>query len=165
MGGFSVSAGGKSFGADGDPRNEALNLHSLEELLANGLTEQLGESAFELTQEGFDYEVPAGVNQSPQPVFPILTPANDPHVTQIMKAAVAGDGQVMLVAYMGGDTLQAGATAWESGGDRRTVACWKSVVRESVEKGLLLQMSEEVFIVSHLGYLWTDTLNAKEAEG
>jgi hypothetical protein len=164
LGGFSVSAGGKSFGADGDPRQEALNLHSLDELLMNGLAEQLGESVFELTQEGFDYEVPDGVVQTPQPEFPIITPANDPHVKQILKAAVAGDGQVMLMAYLGGDTLQAGGAAWESGGDRRTVARWKSVLREGVEKGLLLQRSDEIYCVSHLGYLWTDALNARETE-
>jgi hypothetical protein len=164
LGGFSVRAGGKSFGADGDARQEALNLHSLDELLMHGLAEQLGESVFELTQDGFDYEVPDGVIQTPQPDFPIMTPANDPHVKQILKAAVAGDGRIILVAYLGGDTLQAGGTAWESGGDRRTVARWKSVLRESAEKGLLLQNSDVFYCVSHLGYLWTDALNASEAE-
>lgn len=163
LGGFSVSAGGKSFGADGDPRAEALNLHCLEELVAKGLAEQPGESLYELTQEGFDYEVPSGVAQAPQPVFPTLTSANEPHAKEFMKAAVSGDGHVMFVPYMGGDTLQAGGKAWESGGDRRTVARWKAVLRELVDTGLLFHRSDESYSVSHLGYLWIDTLNTEEA--
>ena len=161
LGGFSVSAGGQSFGADGDPRQEALNLHSLGELLTHGLAERLGRDVFELTQAGFDYEAPEGVIQTPEPDFPVVTPANDSHIKQILKAAVAGDGQVMLAAYLGGDTLRAGGAAWESGGDRRTVVRWKSVLREGVGKGLLYQRSDEIYSVSHLGYLWTDTLNVR----
>ncbi len=163
LGGFSVSAGGKSFGADRDPRAEALNLHCLEELVVNGLAEQRGESLYELTQEGFDYEVPSWVAQAPKPVFPTLTSANEPHAKQLMKAAVSGNGHVMLVAYLGGDTLQAGGEVWESGGDRRTVARWKSVLRELAETGLIMHRSEQSYTVSHLGYLWTDSLNATEA--
>jgi|GEM_PF-3064563 len=162
LGGFSVSAGGKSFGSNGDPRQEALNLHSLDELLMNGLAEQIGTTVFELTQEGFDYEGPDGVLETHQPDFPIITPANDHYVKQILKAAVAGDGEVTFLAYIGGHTLRAGGAAWESGGDRRTVARWKSVLREGVGKKLLVQSSEEIFCVSHLGYLWTDALNARD---
>lgn len=164
LGGFSVSAGGKSFGADDDPRIEALNLHCLEELLANGLAEQSGDSIFELTQEGFDYEVPEGVIQLSKPDFPSITLANDPYAKQILKAAAASDGQVILVAHSGGNTLQAGGTTLESGGDRQTVARWKSVLREIVEKGLVLQKSDIIYCVSHLGYLWTDALNVHEQE-
>jgi hypothetical protein len=163
MGGFSVSAGRRTFGSEGDPRTIALNLHCLDELIMSALAERQSESLFVLTQEGFDYEVPAGVTQAPAPEFPQLTAANSPLAEEIMQGAVAGNGRIMSVAYMGGHSLQAGACGWESGGDRRTVARWNSVLRELIDKGLLLPRSQEVYIVSHLGYLWTDNRIAKQA--
>jgi hypothetical protein len=163
MQGFSVSAGNRSFGPDGDPRTIALNIHCLEELVLSGLAERQGEALFVLTQEGFDYQVPAGVAQAASPQYPELTPANVPLAQEIMQGAVAGNGRVMSAGWLSGHSLQAGGRSWESGGDRRTVARWKSVLGELVEKGLLLPRSEQVYIVSHVGFLWTDALNAKQA--
>jgi len=161
MGGFSVTAGGQSFGPDGDPRTVAVNIHCLQELVVKGLAEQPSESAFVLTQEGFDYVVPAGVAQAPQPQLPNLTQANLPLAKDIMQAAVAGNGRVYSSASMHGHSLQAGGRGWESGGDRRIVARWKSVLRELVDTGLLMPRSEQVYLVSHLGYLWTDSMNVQ----
>ncbi len=56
-------------------RQRALNLHSLDESLINGLAEQLDESIDEVTQEGFDYEVPDGVIPRQQTHFPMVTRA------------------------------------------------------------------------------------------
>ncbi len=164
LSGFSVGAGGKSFGDDGDPRAEALNRHSLEELVLNGLAEQPGDGIYELTQEGFDYEVPAGIVQARQPEFADLSSANGPLAKQLMRAAAAGAGRLILGEFMDGDVLQAGEQVWESGRDRRTVARWKSVLKELAEAGLLIDRYDKTYSVSHLGYLWTDSLNATEAE-
>ena len=161
-GGFAVRAGGKSFGPDDDPRTMASNLHCLQELLSTGLTEQPGESTFALTQEGFDYVVPVGVSQAPLPQLPTVTPASLPLAIEIMQAAVAGNGRVYSSASMHGHHLQAGGRSWESGGDRRIVARWKSVLRELLDTGLLLARSEEVYLVSHIGYLWADSMNVQE---
>ena len=79
-----------------------------------------------------------------------------------MLAAVAGNGRVYSLASMHGHSLQAGGKGWESGGDRRIVARWKSVIRELVDTGLLMPRSEQAYLVSHLGYLWTDTMNVQE---
>ena len=166
-GGFSVQAGDKLFGPPNDPRIKAINLHSLDELLKYGFVEG-SKDIYVLTQKGFDYKVPEGVNQAPTPVFPTLTPDNEPYIKQIMKAAVADNGRVRLFFHTGGSTLRAGELMEESNGDRRKVARWKSVLDESYEKGLMRSKYNQdgctSYLVSHLGYLWTDSLNLKEAE-
>ena len=143
MGGFSVTAGGRFLGLDGDPWAVAQNIHCLQELVVKGLAEQPSESAFVLTQVGFDYVVPAGVAQAPPPQLPDLAPASLPLAKEIMLAAVAGNGRVYSLASMHGHSLQAGGQGWESGGDRRVVARWKSVLRELVDTGLLMPRSEQ----------------------
>lgn len=162
MGGLSVDAGGRSFGPEGDPRTIALNLHCLNELVSLGLAEQEGDSLLTLTQEGYDYEIPAGLIQAPSPILPQITAANAVVAQEVMHGAAAGGGRVMFNSYLSGHTLQAGDKGWESDGDRRTVARWKSVLNELVEKDLLIPRSETVFLVSHLGFLWADSLNAPE---
>lgn len=163
LGGLSVSVGGAALGNDGDPRGIALNLHCLEELAVNGLLEQKSESLFVLTQEGYDYQVPVGVTEAPRPTFPALTPANQQTAKEIMQGAVAGNGRINSLAHLAGHVLSAGGRQWESAGDRRIEARWESVLKELVAKGLLLQRTHQAYIVSHLGFLWTDTVNAEEA--
>jgi hypothetical protein len=150
-------------GKDGDPRAIALNLHCLEELVVNGLLEQKSESLFVLTQEGYDYQLPVGVTEAPTPNFPALTPANQQTAKEIMQGAVAGNGRINSLAHLAGHQLHAGVRSWESQGDRRIEARWESVLKELVAKGLLLQRTHQAYIVSHLGFLWTDTVNAEEA--
>jgi hypothetical protein len=164
MNGLIVRAGDAPFDVDSDPRKEALILHSLNELLARGLIEQQSESCFAVTQEGFDFTRPDGVCQAQWPELPALTPPNESTAKDILQSAVTGNGLVGLVAHRGGETLQAGSKAWESNGEQRPVARWKSVLCELVDKGLLQQTSEEMFRVSHLGYLWTDKLNITEQQ-
>jgi len=163
LGGLSVSVGGFSLGNDGDPRGIALNLHCLDELVTNGLMDQKSESLFVVTQEGFDFQLPSGVTDAPQPQFPTLTTANQQVATEIMQAAVAGGGRVNSFGHLAGHVLKAGGRQWESSGDRRIEARWESVLQELVVKGLLLQRTHQAYIVSHLGFLWTDTVNAAEA--
>ena len=153
------------FGPDGDPRTAALNLHCLQELVSNGLAEQPGESTFVLTQEGFDYDgLQQGLPRLLRQSFPISTRANLPLAKEIMLAAVAGNGRVYSLASMHGHSLQAGGQGWESGGDRRIVARWKSVIGELVDTGLLMPRSEQAYLVSHLGYLWTDIYERARAD-
>jgi hypothetical protein len=161
LGGLSVSVGMSSLGNDGDPRAIALNLHCLDELVANGLLEQKSDSLFVLTQEGYDYQMPTGVVDAPPPQFPSLIPANLQTATEIMRGAVAGNGRVNSFGHLAGHVLSAGSSQWESCGDRRMEARWESVLKELVLKGLLLQRSHQVYLVTHLGFLWTDTVNAK----
>jgi hypothetical protein len=164
MRGFSVNAGRRSFGPEGDPRTIALNIHCLNELVSSGLAEQQSESLIVLTQEGFDFEIPDGLIGAPALALPQITTANAELAQDVMQGAVAGNGRVMFAAYLSGHSLQAGGKGWESGGDRRTVARWKSVLKELAERGLLLPRSEAVYLVSHLGFLWTDAVNAREQQ-
>ena len=163
MGGFSVNAGRRSFGPEADPRAIALNIHCLEELVRTGLAEKGSQTHIYLTSEGFDLELIQEISQAPVPQYPAMTPSNAPLVRDVLLGAVEGKGRVMFSSSMSGSSLQAGCRMWESDGNRQIVARWKSVLREMVETGLLLPRSEQVFIVSHLGYLWTDALNAKES--
>jgi hypothetical protein len=75
-----------------------------------------------------------------------------------MQHAVADNGQMLAVSYSGGFTLQAGQHAEDSGGDRRVEARLKAVHRELASVGLIEPLSEDVYLVTHLGYLWTDAL-------
>lgn len=161
LGGLSVSAGQGDLGHEGDPRAIALNLHCLEELVDKGLLEQKSDSLFVLTQEGYDYQVPVGVADAPPPIFSALTPANYPIAKEIMQGAAAGNGRVHSLGHLAGHVLSAGAVQWESSGDRRMEARWESVLKELVSKGLLLQRTNQAYLVTHLGYLWTDSENAK----
>ncbi len=163
LGGLSVSVGRSSLGNDGDPRAIALNLHCLDELVMNGLLEQKSESLFVLTQDGYDYQLPVGVVDAPQPQFPSLTPANQQTAIEIMRGAVGGSGRVNSFGHLAGHVLSAGAVKWESSGDRRMEARWESVLKELESKGLLLQRTHQAYLVTHLGFLWTDTVNASEA--
>jgi hypothetical protein len=162
LGGFSVSVGGIAFGAAGDPRNIALNLHCLDELLNNGLAERKSESLLVLTQEGFDYRLPSDVLEAPRPLYPTLTPANDEVAKQIMHSAACGDGRIHSLAHLAGRVLQAGSFRTDSGGDRRTEARWQSVLNELELKGLLLRRSSTAYLVTHLGFLWSDAANAAD---
>ncbi len=163
LGGLSVSVGGAALGHDGDPRAISLNLHCLDELVTNGLLEQKSESLYVLKQEGYDYQLPAGVTDAPQPQLPTLTAANQSTATEIMQRAVAGDGRINSIAHLAGHVLSAENRRWDSSGDRRIEARWESVLNELVMKGLLLQRTNQAFLVTHLGFLWTDTVNAAEA--
>ncbi|HEY7328024.1 MAG TPA: toll/interleukin-1 receptor domain-containing protein [Gemmataceae bacterium] len=164
LGGFSVTAGNKPLGHEADPRAIALNLHCLEELVANGLADRRSEHLCVLTQEGFDYQIPTGVTEAPAPQFPTLTEANLGNAKELMKAAVAGNGRIMSLAHLGGHVFQAGGRSIETGGDRRAEARWNSVLNELVTKGLLLQHATQSYLVSHLGFLWTDTVNKQDAQ-
>ena len=163
LGGLSVSVGGAAVGNDGDPRAIALNLHCLDELVMNGLLDQKSESLFVLTQEGYDYHLPVGVTDAPQPQYPTLTQANQQTATEIMQGAVAGNGRINSLGHLAGHVLSAGAVRLESSLDRRMEARWESVLKELVSKGLLLQRTNQAYLVTHLGFLWTDTVNAAEA--
>jgi hypothetical protein len=163
LSGLSVSVGRSALGHDGDPRAIALNLHCLEELVVKGLLEQKSDSLFVLTQEGYDYEAPVGVSDAPQPTLPVLTPANYRTAKEILQGAVAGSGRVNSFAHLAGHVLSAGGRQWESSGDRRVEARWESALKELVATGLMLQRTHQAYIVSHLGFLWTDTVNASEA--
>lgn len=160
-GGLVVQAGGKSMGKEGNPRAEALSRHCLEELQARGLAEDRGEgeSLLALTQEGYDYQVPAGVIDAPTPAFPAISAANRPFAAEIVQGAVAADGTVIS----GGDVLRAGAWNHDSGGDRRIEARWESVLKELTDVGLLLPISETVYLVSHVGFLWADAMSVRDA--
>ena len=163
LNGFSVSVGSSAFGNDGDPRAIALNLHCLDELVMSALMERRSESLFVLTQKGFDYHLPPGVIDAPQPQLPSLTPANQQIATEIMQRAVSGNGRVNSFGHLAGHVLSAGPTQWESSGDRRTEARWESALNELVSTGLLLQHTHQAYLVTHLGFLWTDTANAAAA--
>lgn len=145
------------------PRTIALLFHCVGELTALGFLEQTSESMYELTQEGYDFVPPANLIDAPRPVFPVLTSANHDVAVKIMRAAVSGNGRVYLSCQMAGWTLSAGAVNWEASDDRRQIARWRSVLDELQEKELLSHDTGQAFLVSHLGYLWTDKLNAELA--
>lgn len=162
LGGYSVQSGGKHFGAKGDPRAEALNIYCLNELVAHGLTERQSESMFVLTEDGFDFEAPSELLQAPALNFPTLSAKNIDTVKEIMQAAVAGDGTIISTAYLSGAVFHAGNKSVDSRGDLRTEGHWKSVLKELVASGLIVRISEEIYLVSHVGFLWTDELNQRE---
>jgi hypothetical protein len=162
LGGFSVQVAGKSFGAEDDPRAEALNIHCLKELVTQGLAEQQSESMFVLTEEGFEFEAPSDLNQAPAPDFSALSTKNVDLAKKIMQAAVAGDGSIMSLRHLGGHTLQAGNRSLDSQGDLRIEARFKSVLRELETTGLVNRISEQICNVSHVGFLWVDGLNLQD---
>lgn len=164
LGGFSVQIGRESFGAEDDPRAEALNIHCLSELVAHGLAEQQNESMFALTQEGFDFEPPSELLQIPAPIFPSLSAKNVGTAKDMLRAAVAGDGTIMSLAHLSGHTLQTGNRSNDSRGDLKIEARWKSVLRELETTGLITRISDEIYHVSHVGFLWTDELNLREGQ-
>ena len=163
MSGYSLSAGGQDFGQQQNPRAEALHRHCLEELSNCGLIEAESDSLFSVTQEGFDFEVPVSLVPAQTPEFPQLKPANYPVAKELMQSAVGDNGIVMFSEFIGGETLQGGHRAWGSNRDQRKVAGWKSTLRELVSTGLLMQVSDSMYHVTHLGYLWTDAINAADA--
>lgn len=128
MQGFAVRAGGKSMGDEANPRAEALNLHCLDELIGQGLIEQLSGSLLALTQEGYDYVIPSGIVEAPEPQMPSLTQPNYRHAKEIMQAAVAANGTVVTAGYIGGYVVQAGKWSQDSKGDRRVEARLKAVL-------------------------------------
>jgi hypothetical protein len=164
LGGYLVQVGGKGFGADGDPRAEALNIHCLNELVSHGLAKKCSESMFQLTQKGFDFQPPSELLQAPAPEFPTISASNIDTANEILRAAVAGGGRIMSLAHSSGHVLRAGNQSVDSGGDRRKEARWKSVLDELETTGLVTRMSNQVYLVSHIGYLWTAELNVREGK-
>ena len=161
-GGYSVAAGGRYLSEQGNPRADALNVHCIDELVANGLIERASESLLKVTQEGFDYQIPSGVVDAPTPQFPTLTSGNFSVAKDLMQRAVASDGKVISSSHLSGHVLQVAGKAKDSGGDRRIEARWESALSELVRVGLLMRDSKAVFSVTHLGYIWTDAVNAQE---
>jgi len=159
--GFTIVAGGKTLGGDGGSRAEALDLHCVDELTANGLIEYRSESLSVVTQDGYDYVVPTGVVEAPKPRFPTVTPSNLLYAKDFLQAAVAGDGHLVLIRFLAGQMLSAGRWSIKSGRDRRVEARWESVLSELVRVGLLIAKSEEMYFVSHLGFLWADSLSSQ----
>ncbi len=164
LGGFSVQAGGKFFGAEDDPRAEALCMHCLNELIAHRLVEEEKESIFALTHAGYDFATPSELWQVPTPEFPSLSSKNVALAKDWIRVAVAGDGTIMSVVHLGGHTIQAGNNCLESQGDLKIEARWNSVIRELEATGLITQISDQIYHVSHLGFLWADELNLKEGQ-
>jgi hypothetical protein len=117
-GGFSVQAGGQSFGSGRNPRVDALNRHCINELVVSGLIERASEYLYHLTQEGYDFQPPAGVLDAPQPIFPKLSVGLADLGQKLMKRAVADDGHILAIMDSGGFTLLAGGLPEEAREDR-----------------------------------------------
>lgn len=164
LAGFLVRSGDVIFGQDNNPRIGALNSHCLEELVSNGLAEKRSETLYVLNQDGYDFVPKSVPSDAPRYPLPALKPSNQELGEKIMQGAVAGDGCIRSFPSLANHQFQVGGMFTEnSRGDRRPEAQWKTVLNELREKGLLSQASVNLYRVSHLGYIWTDTLNLRNS--
>jgi hypothetical protein len=157
--GFLVLSGEKNFGAHGDPRTDALNMHCLNEIVSLGMAEKLSDSMFELTQEGFDFLPPSELHE-PVPQFPSISANNFEMAKEILNEAIAGDGTILMVTT-NGSGHRAGMQNDDSALALRKESRRKSVLKELMMLGLVTQASSRVYFISHLGYLWIDKLNMR----
>lgn len=157
--GFLVSSGGKNFGAHGDPRTDALNKHCLNELVSLGMAEKLSDTVFELTTDGFDFQPPSEL-QVPVPQIPSISANNFEMAKEILNDALVGDGAIVMVTT-NGSGLRAGMQNGDSGEALRKESRRKAVLKELQKHGLVTQVSNQVYLVSHLGYTWIDELNQR----
>jgi hypothetical protein len=95
-----------------------------------------------------------------------LTPPGVPELTreaqELLREAVAGDGDVMVIHWMGGSAVQANKKNFVEGGNPRSQAIWEGAVQELVNEGLLdpVGYKGEIFRVTRRGYEVADLLKA-----
>lgn len=75
----------------------------------------------------------------------------------LLKAAVAGDGDVMLSEYLGGASVQAGSETFPAG-TRKELAKWKAGIQDLRNAGLIEDRGYkgEIFEVTHAGYEYAE---------
>ena len=79
------------------------------------------------------------------------------HGETLLKAAVAGDGDVMLNEYLGGASVQAGSETFPAD-TRKELAKWKAGIQDLRNAGLLEDRGYkgEIFEVTHAGYEYAE---------
>ena len=164
LNGFHVTAGNCLLDSGNEPRAMALNWHCLRELEECQLVRRNGRTALVVTSLGYEYEHESDWVEAPATALPSFSPRSDGLVRELMIAAVAGDGRLLVAHHMQGAFLNAGNLTREVGNDRREIASWETALQEMEEKGLVLRRSQTstnpCWHVTHLGYLWADFMIA-----
>jgi len=91
---------------------------------------------------------------------PTSAPSLSKEATELLLAAVAGDGTVLVAAWLGGSTVQVNETNFVEQGNPRSRAVWESAVQELVDRVFLQPVGDkgEVFQVTRQGYEAADWL-------
>jgi hypothetical protein len=109
------------------------------------------------TINNYYYKSPAALDAA-KSVLPTLSPASQKLGAAIMRHAIADGGRINATRTMHGSSLSAGRYTEESNGDRRVEAHWETVLQELTSAGLVQQQSATAYLVTDLGYRWTDAL-------
>ena len=91
---------------------------------------------------------------------PTSAPSLSKEAAELLLAAVAGDGTVLVTAWLGGSTVQVNETNFVEQGNPRSRAVWESAVQELVDRVFLQPVGDkgEVFQVTRQGYEAADWL-------
>jgi hypothetical protein len=102
---------------------------------------------------------PSGSAGSPPPPSAPV-PSLSREATQLLLEAVAGGGDVMVLAFLGGSTVQANNKNFVEPTNPRSRAVWEGAVEELVTEGLLQPVGHkgQVFRVTRQGYDVADLL-------
>ena len=102
----------------------------------------------------------AGADDIPLVASPTSAPSLSKEAAELLLAAVAGDGTVLVAAWLGGSTVQVNETNFVEQGNPRSRAVWESAVQELVDRVFLQPVGDkgEVFQVTRQGYEAADWL-------
>lgn len=80
----------------------------------------------------------------------------------LLRAAVEGDGTIIMLVTFGGTSVQAGGQQFAEMGNDRSRAQWKAAVEELEQAGLIEArgFKRQIFDVTHRGYKLADDLAA-----
>lgn len=105
-------------------------------------------------------ELGMGAGDASLAVSPSPAPSLSKEAEELLLAAVAGDGTVLVAAWLGGSTVQANERNFVEQNNPRSRAVWESAVQELVDRSFLQLVGDkgEVFQVTRQGYEAADWL-------
>lgn len=105
-------------------------------------------------------QLDAVADDIPLVASPTSAPSLSKEAAELLLAAVAGDGTVLVAAWLGGSTVQANETNFVEQGNPRSRAVWEGAVQELVDRVFLQPVGDkgEVFQVTRQGYEAADWL-------
>lgn len=94
------------------------------------------------------------------PISATPVPSLSREAIELLLEAVAGDGNILVIAYLGGSTVQANGKNFVEPDNPRSRAVWEGAVDELVNEGLLQSVGYkgEVFRVTRAGFDAADLL-------
>lgn len=154
---YFVQINGKSFG-DGSARKTAALKRALQRLEELGYTSERSDEVYELTDEGFeraDAEASAHVSIAEEPTL-------SAKALELLKAGIAGQGNIMHRSFIGGENIYAGNQTFMTGRDPRGDAEWREALDELLAKSLLDARSDSLNVVTAAGYRVAEELTVRQ---